>query len=354
MFSYYNWYSFERSCFVMDYKEVLEKARPELGKCKGCPVCNGKACGNLVPGPGAKGSGTVSVRNYDKWREILLNMDTICPGGERDTSIKLFGKKFALPVFAGPVGLVQVHYAPKYDDVSYYEVLVKSCAEAGIAAFTGDGVVASVMENGTRIIKDNGGIGVPTMKPWGIDVIKGKLDLIRKCGCFAMAMDIDGAGLPFLKGQTPPAGSKSLEELKEIIDLAGVPFIVKGIMTVKGALKAKEAGAQGIVVSNHGGRVLDGVPSTAEVLEEIAGAVKGEMKIFVDGGIRSGLDVFRALALGADAVIICRPFVNACFGADAEGIKIYIDKIAAELKDAMEMCGARSLAEITKDMVSKA
>ena len=81
-------------------------------------------------------------------------------------------------------------------------------------------------------------------------------------------------------------------------------------MTVNGALKAKEAGAKGIVVSNHGGRVLDGTPATADVLEEIVKAVDGSMKIFVDGGIRSGTDIFKALALGADAVIIARPYVN--------------------------------------------
>lgn len=84
------------------------------------------------------------------------------------------------------------------------------------------------------------------------------------------------------------AGSKTVEELREIIEMAGTPFIVKGIMTVKGALKAKEAGAAAIIVSNHGGRVLDQCPATAEVLEEIATAVNGSMKILVDGGIRSG------------------------------------------------------------------
>ena len=76
-----------------------------------------------------------------------------------------------------------------------------------------------------------------------------------------------------MKNFNPPAGSKSVEELREIVKAAGVPFIVKGIMTVKGALKAKEAGAAAIVVSNHGGRVLDQCPATAEVLEEIAEAV---------------------------------------------------------------------------------
>ena len=126
----------------------------------------------------------------------------------------------------------------------------------------------------------------------------------KASGCFAVAMDVDAAGLPFLKNMTPPAGSKSVEELAEIVQLAERPFIVKGVMTVKGALKAKQAGAAAIVVSNHGGRVLDQCPATAEVLPEIAAALKG-----------------------------------------------YIDKLAGELADTMQMCGAHTLAEITPDMV---
>ena len=115
--------------------------------------------------------------------------------------------------------------------------------------------------------------------------------------------------------------------------------------------KAKEAGADAIIVSNHGGRVLDQCPATAEVLEEIVKEVNGSMKILVDGGIRSGTDIFKALALGADGVLICRPFVVAVYGGGEEGVKLYIDKLGAELKDAMQMCGAHSVSEITRDMV---
>jgi isopentenyl diphosphate isomerase/L-lactate dehydrogenase-like FMN-dependent dehydrogenase len=164
-------------------------------------------------------------------------------------------------------------------------------------------------------------------------------------------MDIDAAGLPFLKNLTPPAGSKTVAELKEIAAAAEKPFILKGIMTVKGALKALEAGASGIVVSNHGGRVLDQCPSTAEVLPAIVDAVGGRMTIIVDGGIRTGMDVFKALALGADGVIIARPFVNMVYGGGAEGIQVYVDKLKAELEDAMAMCGAHSLADINRSMI---
>ena len=122
-------------------------------------------------------------------------------------------------------------------------------------------------------------------------------------------------------------------------------------MTVQGAEKAIEAGAQAIVVSNHGGRVLDECPATAEVLEEIVQAVGGRCKVLVDGGIRSGVDVFKALALGADGVLICRPMVVAAFGGAEEGVKCYINRLACELEDTMRMCGAPDIAHITRAMV---
>ena len=106
------------------------------------------------------------------------------------------------------------------------------------------------------------------------------------------------------------------------------------------------------MVSNHGGRVLDQCPATAEVLPEIAEAVGGgSMKILVDGGIRNGSDVFKALALGADGVLICRPFVTAVYGGAEEGVAELITRIGGQLKDTMAMCGAHSLAEITRNMV---
>ena len=336
----------------MNYNEILKNARTCIGTyCKACNICNGVACKNTMPGPGAKGVGDNAIRNYQQWQEIRVNMDTIFETKPVDTTLELFGQTFKYPFFAGPVGAVSMHYSDKYDDMAYNDILVSACMESGIAAFTGDGTNPDVMASATKAIAKVNGRGVPTVKPWNLDIIAAKLDLVRKAGAFAVAMDIDAAGLPFLKNMTPPAGAKSVAELRRIAEIAGIPFIAKGIMTVKGALKAQEAGAKAIIVSNHGGRVLDQCPSTAEVLPEIAAAVGGEMKILVDGGIRSGTDIFKALALGADAVLICRPFVTAAYGGEKEGVKIYIEKLADELKDTMLMCGAFSLGEITKDMV---
>ena len=338
----------------MTQEEVLTQARTCLGSyCKGCKVCDGRACRNQIPGPGAKGVGDTAIRNYDKWKEIRVQMDTICENRPADTSCRLFGQTFAYPFFAGPVGAVNLHYGEKYDDAAYNDILVSACAKAGIAAFTGDGVNPEVMRAATEAVKNAGGMGVPVIKPWNRETVQEKLELVVASGAFAAAMDIDAAGLPFLKNMTPPAGSKTTEELARIIHDAGVPFIVKGVMTVKGALKAREAGAAAIVVSNHGGRVLDQCPATAEVLEEIAKAVSGSMKVLVDGGIRTGTDVFKALALGADGVLICRPFVTAVYGGEEAGVAELIGRLGAELSDTMAMCGASSLAEISRDMVWK-
>jgi len=273
-------------------------------------------------------------------------MDTLVEGGKTNPSCTLFGHTFKYPFFAGPVGAVNLHYGDKYNDLQYNELLVSGCAKNGILAFTGDGTNPEVMKGASLALQKVNGLAIPTIKPWNKEIILEKMDLVKDA--IAIAMDIDAAGLPFLKNMTPPAGSKSVAEMKEIIECSPKPFIIKGIMSVKGALKAKKAGASGIVVSNHGGRVLDQCPSTAEVLKDICDAVGEDMVVLVDGGIRSGADVFKAIALGADGVIIARPFVVSVYG---EGIDAYIEKIGNELIDTMEMCGAKTLADITYDMI---
>ena len=338
----------------MDYQEAVKNARGNTGPfCKACPVCNGAACKNTMPGSGAKGVGDLAIRNYQKWQEVRINMDTICGQKPLDTKAELFGKEFDYPFFAGPVGAVKLHYGDRYSDQEYNEILLRGSAQSNIGAFTGDGTDYNVMIEATAAIGKLNGQGIPTVKPWDIETIRGKMELVKKSGAFAVAMDIDASGLPFLQNLDPPAGSKSVEELREIVEIAEIPFILKGVMTPKSALKAMEAGVQGIVVSNHGGRVLDQCLATAEVLPSIVKAVDGQIKVFVDGGIRTGVDVFKALAMGADAALIARPFVTAVYGGREEGVSAYVNKVGAELKDTMKMCGAFSLDDINADMLWK-
>ena len=248
----------------MTYQEVLAAAKTEVGPyCKACPVCNGRACGNTMPGPGCKYPGPTASRNYDKWQEIRVSMDTLCPNADPDISLELFGHRFAAPIFVAPLGALPLHYGDKYNDQQYNSILVKAAADYGIMALTGDGVDPEVMKSSVVDMVKVGGIGCPTIKPWNKEFVFEKLDIVNANKLFAVAMDVDGAGLPFLKAMNPNAGSKSVSEMKEIIDHAEMPFIIKGIMTPNGARKAVEAGAAAIVVSNHGGRVQGGVPSTA-------------------------------------------------------------------------------------------
>ena len=166
-------------------------------------------------------------------------------------------------------------------------------------------------------------------------------------------MDIDAAGLITLALHGKPVGPKSVEDIKEIVASTDLPFILKGIMTADEAELAVQAGVDAIVVSNHGGRVLDQTLGSADVLPEIAAKVKGKVKILVDGGIRTGADVLKMIALGADAVLIGRPFVTASFGGQREGVANYIKGIEDDLKSAMILTGCNSIEEITSRVIAK-
>ncbi len=334
----------------MTYEEALAAARGNMGKCRTCAQCNGLACGNTIPGPGSKGSGTVFHRNVAAWQDVFVNLDTIAENRGVDTTFRCFGRTFDLPVFAAPIAAVETHYSSHYNEFTYTKALADGCRDAGIAAFTGDGLQNELFQAGCQAVEASG-FAIPTVKPWARELVFEKMDYAKAHGAQVMAMDVDASGLPFLKKMQPPSGSKSVAELREFVDYAGMPFIVKGVMTVSGALKALEAGASAIVVSNHGGRVLDCTPATAWVLPEIARAVKGKLTLFVDGGIRSGMDVFKALALGADAVLIGRPFVSMVYGGGAEGVRAYVAKLRAELTDAMELTGCATLKEITPNVL---
>ena len=310
----------------MDYAEVLANAKKNIGpNCKVCPECNGLACANTMPGPGSKAPGNGANDNWKAWRGIKLNMDTIYPDAPVDTGIELFGKRLSMPLISAPVGSLKAQYNPT-DDIRDFN---EGC-ELSIA---------------------HGGIAIPVINPLSMETIKANLDLANAAHPFAVSLVIDSAGLPHLKKVSPDAGAKSVEQLRELCEYAEMPVIIKGVMTAQGAVKAADAGAAAIVVSNHGGRVLAGAAATAEVLPEIVEAVGGRVKIIVDGGIRSGTDIFRALALGADAVMICRPILISYYGGRTDGIVTYVEKLRAELKDAMYMCGARKISDIDRSMI---
>ncbi|MDI6622539.1 FMN-dependent L-lactate dehydrogenase LldD [Acinetobacter junii] len=147
--------------------------------------------------------------------------------------------------------------------------------------------------------------------------------------------------------------SISWKDLEWIRDYWEGPMVIKGILDPEDAKDAVRFGADGIVVSNHGGRQLDGVLSSARALPSIASAVKGDIKILADSGIRNGLDVVRMLAMGADICMLGRAFVYALGAAGGAGISNLLDLIEKEMRVAMTLTGARTIADITSDCLVK-
>ena len=143
--------------------------------------------------------------------------------------------------------------------------------------------------------------------------------------------------------------SISWKDLQWIRDFWDGPMVIKGILDPEDAKDAVRFGADGIVVSNHGGRQLDGVLSSARALPAIADAVKGDLAILADSGIRTGLDVVRMLALGADSVMLGRAFVYALAAAGGAGVSNLLELIDKEMRVAMTLTGAKSIRDISAE-----
>lgn len=338
----------------MNYKDVLKTAKVNLnGSCRVCTVCNGKVCSGEVPGMGGKGTGEAFTANIDALRKYKLNMRVLHNCSNPDTSIELFGKRMRIPVFAAPVSGTTLNMGGKFTEKEYISWVIEGCLNAGIYPMVGDTAVDSFLITNLEELQKSGGNGVAIIKPWKNSEVINKIHLAEEAGAYAVGMDIDAAGLITLALHGKPVGPKTVEDIKEIVASTKLPFILKGIMTADGAELAVEAGVAAIVVSNHGGRVLDQTPGVADVLAEIAAKVKGKVKILADGGVRSGVDVLKLLALGADAVLIGRPFVTASFGGQSAGVKNYIDDITNDLKSAMILTGCNSIGEVTSRILTK-
>lgn len=333
-------------------KEIRKTARDLMtGFCRVCPVCNGKACAGEVPGMGGLGTGSAFMANVQALAKYTFNMRLVHDITEPDTSTTLLGLRLSMPVLAAPIGGISFNMGGKRTEEEYITAIIDGCKQAGIIGCTGDGVPPFIHEAGFAAISAAGGHGIPFIKPWEDAELYEKLSKAENCGAPILGMDIDAAGLITLRKMGRPVSPKSLDTLREIISKIGAKFIVKGVMTPEDATLALEAGADAIVVSNHGGRVLDHTPGTAEVLPDIAAEMKGKLGIIVDGGVRTGADVLKMLALGADAVMIGRPFSIAAMGGLTEGVTTFIAALRTELMQAMVMTGTKSIEKISPSIL---
>lgn len=218
----------------------------------------------------------------------------------------------------------------------------EGCVGAGTVTFVGDGPAPETFAASLNAARRYPGKVVVIAKPLPEEVVRHRLLRAVEAGAAAVGVDVDAAGILMMRRAGELVGPVPAAVVARLVESVGVPFVVKGVMTPDEAELAAGAGCAAIVVSNHGGRVLDHTPGTAEVLPAIARAVKGRVAVLVDGGIRTGGDVLKCLALGADAVLVGRPLAIAAIGGRGEGVRLQLEQLREELFTAMLMTGCPS------------
>jgi 4-hydroxymandelate oxidase len=282
------------------------------------------------------------------WERVRLRPGVLRDVSAVDTSLELLGSRLATPVLVGPTAL---------------HGLAHPDAEAATARGTADAGSLHVLSTRSSLPLEQ----VPAGPWWLQTYVVRDRGLTRSLVQRAAAA---GATALVLTGDTPYLGQRAvlgrpplppeqeqdpsvgLDVIAELSAWSGLPVLVKGVLRGDDAVACLAAGAAGVVVSNHGGRQLDRAVATADALPEVVEAVAGKAPVLVDGGLRSGLDVLCALALGADAVLLGRPALWALAADGAAGVQACLEALTADLAHAMGLAGARSLAELTSDLVA--
>jgi len=323
--------------------------------CDGDPrrLCQGQSYGKAL-GIGGIGSGASFNNNFLALRKSCLKMKLVDNDFTPDTKYNFFGKELSMPIMAASVaGVNSFGGEDIISEQQFCNAVVQGCKAAGTLGWRGDTYTYS-LENpyGINAIAEAGGHGVKIVKPRDQETIIKFFKKAEEVGCVAVGVDIDGAGSYAMAAHNKPVFKKSAEEIKELVSATNLPVIIKGIMNVEDAIKTVKAGAAAIVVSNHGGRVLDHTPGTADVLPDIAAELKDKTKIIVDGGIRTGYDVLKMLALGAESVLIGRDIIRAAVGAGRKGVQIHMEYMRKTLQKAMKMTNSKTMKDITRNILS--
>ncbi len=315
-------------------------------------LCQGQSYGRKL-GLGGVGSGASFTNNVKALTKIKLKMKTIDPHLEPNTETTFLGKKILFPIMGASVtGVNSFGGEDVITEKELCRAVVLGCKDAGTIGFRGDTYTYS-LENtyGLDAIEEADGWGIKIIKPRKQETIKQFIKKAEKIKAIAVGVDVDGCGSVIMARHEKPVFRKTVDDLKELISSTKLPFIVKGIMNIEDAESAVRAGAKAIVVSNHGGRVLDHTPGTADVLPDIVQVVKGKTTILIDGGIRTGYDVLKVMALGADGVLLGRDVIRAAVGGGAAGVTRLMNHVHSTLKKAMKITGCKTVEDMREDIL---
>jgi isopentenyl diphosphate isomerase/L-lactate dehydrogenase-like FMN-dependent dehydrogenase len=340
-------------------EQVRDAARKKLkGICAVYPACNGRddkicqreAYGKPI-GLGGAGSGASFSANIESLAKLRLKTRLIGKPFEPDPSFRFFNMDLSLPVMGSSTAGVS-RYNNAITELDFCRATIRGCREAGTLAWRGDTWFYTPEDNpALDALEMEGGHGIPIFKPRSQDVLKGLIERAEKANCPAVGVDLDGCGSTIMARYGQPVSRKTEKDLCELVSTTSLPFIAKGIMTPEDAMACVEAGVQVVSVSNHGGRVLDHTPGVAEVLPAIVDRVGKKVLITADGGVRTGYDVIKMLALGADAVLIGRDVIRASVGAGALGVRLHMERLIQTLKRAMMMTRCADLSVVGKDII---
>lgn len=343
-----------------------------------------EAFGYVAGGAGSEATMRANREAFDRWRIAPYMLRDVT---ERDLSVEVLGQRFAVPVMLAPVGVLSVIHPEA-------EVAVaKAAASLGVpymlstAATRPMEEVAQVAPNAQRWYQ----------LYWNADhaVAASMVRRAEAAGFGAIVVtldtkllswrerDLQNGYLPFLLGEglgnyfTDPAFRAAVpqpleenklaailhwsrtfndvaltwDDLRELRQHTRLPILVKGVLRADDAVRAVEAGVDGIVVSNHGGRQLDGAVAALDALPGVVAAVAGRVPVLLDSGIRRGSDVIKAVALGAKMVLLGRPYVYGLALGGEQGVSDVLLNLLADLDATLALAGCRTLAEVTPDLL---
>jgi 4-hydroxymandelate oxidase len=338
----------------MDLTDAREKARDRMkGVCAVYKVCDGRAdrlCQGIKYGKplgmGGIGKGLTFAANVEALDRLLLKTRLISPHAEPQMKTSFFGRELRAPIYCSSVSGVNISMGGAISELEFFRAAMAGCKAAGSIAFAGDTAETFQDRPGVQAIREAGGWGIQIFKPREQPVLLGLIREAQSAGAAAVGIDVDGAGsvAMALKGQ--PVFRKSIAELKELVASTPLPFIIKGITSEEDAEAVLQTGCKMVIVSNHGGRTLDAMRGIAEVLPRLVPILKDKVVIAADGGVRTGFDALKMLALGADLVGVGREFIRAAIGGLAEGVIAEAEFLIQDLRKAMIMTGCNSLSEI--------
>lgn len=345
-------------------------------------------------------------RNVSDWEDVKLSQKVLCDASRLDCSVELFGEQLEMPLILAPIGMggmsarrgeVQAKRAADAADIPFCLSTVGICSMDEVAEVSGRpfwfqlyvlkdrGIVKEILERawdqgvrtlaftidlavlGTRYRDIRNGMA-GGLSRWG-RLRAGLIDYLLHPG---WALDVGVRGGPHVFGSiskyvqgssrtddylawaaTQFDASVTWKDIEWLRTIWRGNLVLKGILDVSDARRAVDMGAEGIIVSNHGGRQLDGVASTAVMLPRIADAVGGETTVLVDGGIRSGQDLVRALALGAKAALIGRPWVMALAAGGEAALTRLLAIMKQDMRTALGLTGVARARDVTREILLK-